>query len=146
MFINIKSWFIRYVNRPSVHSGSSTDSEVAVRVVFPGGSGQVGTIVASAFHRAGHDVVVLSRRPKTCAWRVVEWDGATPGAWQREIDGADVVVNLAGRSVNCRYNAANRHEILQSRIASTRAVVNLASPHPLPNAEFMRMLREAYGV
>ena len=55
-------------------------------------------------------------------WRVVEWDGATLGAWHREIDGADVVINLAGFSVNCRYNAANRQEILQSRIESTRIV------------------------
>jgi uncharacterized protein len=93
-----------------------------MRIVIPDGSGQVGTILARAFHRDGHDVVVLSRRQEIRAWRVVEWDGATLGAWQREIDGADVVINLAGRSVNCRYNATNRQEILQSRIASTRAV------------------------
>lgn len=95
---------------------------MSVRVVIPGGSGQVGTILAREFHRNGHDVVVLSRGPETRPWRVIKWDGATVGAWQREIDGADVVINLAGRSVNCRYDAANRNEILQSRIASTRAV------------------------
>jgi len=95
---------------------------MAVKIVMPGGSGQVGTILARAFHRDGHDVVVLSRRPAVRPWRVVEWDGATPGAWQREIDGSDVVINLAGRSVNCRYSAANRREILESRIASTRVV------------------------
>ena len=50
-------------------------------------------------------------------WRVVQWDGATLGAWQHEIDGADVIVNLAGRSVNCRYNGANRRDILDSRTA-----------------------------
>lgn len=93
-----------------------------MKIVIPGGSGQVGTILARAFHGDGHDVVVLSRRGQNRLWRVVEWDGATPGAWQREIDGADVVVNLAGRSVNCRYNAANRGAILESRIASTLAV------------------------
>jgi len=93
-----------------------------VKIVIPGGSGQVGTILARAFHGDGHDVVVLSRRVQNHSWRVVEWDGATLGAWQREIDGADVVVNLTGRSVNCRYNAANRREILESRTASTRAI------------------------
>jgi uncharacterized protein len=93
-----------------------------VRIVIPGGSGQVGTILASAFRRDGHDVVVLSRRPEIRAWRVVGWDGVTLGAWQLEIDGADVVINLAGRSVNCRYNVANRREILDSRTASTRAI------------------------
>jgi len=93
-----------------------------MKIVIPGGSGQVGTILARAFHADGHDVVVLSRRTQKCSWRVVEWDGATLGAWQHEIDGADVVVNLAGRSVNCRYNPANRREILDSRTASTRAI------------------------
>jgi uncharacterized protein (TIGR01777 family) len=93
-----------------------------MKIVIPGGSGQVGTILARAFHGDGHDVVVLSRRPEMRGWRVVEWDGVTLGAWQLEIDGADVVINLAGRSVNCRYNAANRREILDSRTASTRAI------------------------
>jgi uncharacterized protein (TIGR01777 family) len=93
-----------------------------MRIVIPGGSGQVGTILARAFHRDGHDVVILSRQPQSRPWRVVEWDGETAGAWQCEIDGSDAVINLAGRSVNCRYNASNRHEILQSRVASTRVV------------------------
>jgi uncharacterized protein len=53
---------------------------------------------------------------------MVAWDGERPGAWQREIDGSDVVINLTGRSVNCRYTAANRREILESRVASTRVV------------------------
>lgn len=93
-----------------------------MRIVVPGGSGQVGTVLARAFHGEGHDVVVLSRQPHTRPWRVVAWDGATLGPWAREVDGSDVVINLAGRSVNCRYNDANRHDILQSRIASTRVV------------------------
>ena len=93
-----------------------------MRVVIPGGSGQVGTILARAFHGDGHDVVVLSRRPVVRPWRVVAWDGSTLGAWQTEIDGCDVVINLAGRSVNCRYTAAHREEILQSRVRSTRVI------------------------
>jgi uncharacterized protein (TIGR01777 family) len=93
-----------------------------MKIVIPGGAGQVGTILARAFHRGGHDVVVLSRQPQRNLWRVVAWDGATPGTWQREIDGCDVVINLAGRSVNCRYTAANRDEIMQSRVLSTRVV------------------------
>jgi uncharacterized protein (TIGR01777 family) len=93
-----------------------------MKVVIPGGSGQVGTILARAFQGDGHDVVVLSRRPDVRPWRVVRWDGATLDRWQREIDGCDVVINLAGRSVNCRYTAANRQKILQSRVLSTRVV------------------------
>jgi hypothetical protein len=90
-----------------------------MKIVIPGGSGQVGTVLARAFHGDGHHVVVLSRRPRVEPWRVVEWDGQTLGGWRSEIDGSDVVINLAGRSVNCRYNAANRAEILESRVLST---------------------------
>ncbi|HUQ87037.1 MAG TPA: TIGR01777 family oxidoreductase [Vicinamibacterales bacterium] len=93
-----------------------------MKVVIPGGSGQVGTLLARAFHAEGHDVVVLSRRPTRQPWRVTAWDGATAGPWQRDVDGSDVVINLAGRSVNCRYNDAHRAEILRSRVDSTRAV------------------------
>ena len=93
-----------------------------MKVVIPGGSGQVGTILARALHRDGHDVVVLSRSRDTQSWRVVAWDGETLGNWQRDVDGCDVVINLAGRSVNCRYTAANRDEIMQSRVLSTRVV------------------------
>jgi uncharacterized protein (TIGR01777 family) len=98
--------------------------DTAMKIVIPGGSGQVGTVLARALHAEGHDVVVLSREPKPRArpWRVVEWDGASLGAWSREVDGCDAVINLAGRSVNCRYTAVNRKEILDSRVLSTRAV------------------------
>ncbi len=93
-----------------------------MKVVIPGGSGQVGTILARAMQADGHDVVVLTRRPQTCPWRTVAWDGATSGPWAKEVDGSDVVINLAGRSVNCRYTPHNRREILDSRVKSTRAV------------------------
>jgi len=95
-----------------------------MKIVIPGGSGQVGTILARAFHANGDDVVILSRAGRKTArpWRVATWDGANSGAWEEEIDGCDVVINLAGRSVNCRYNAANRRDILQSRALSTRVV------------------------
>jgi uncharacterized protein (TIGR01777 family) len=93
-----------------------------MKVVIPGGSGQVGTILARAFHAAGHDVVVLSRGVQDRPWKVVQWDGETVGHWVGEIEGATAVVNLAGRTVNCRYHAQNRRDILDSRVKSTRAV------------------------
>ena len=94
-----------------------------MKIVIPGGSGQVGTLLARAFHGDGHDVVVLSRGASGGApWRTAAWDARTLGAWAGEIDGADVVINLAGRSVNCRYTPANRAEILSSRLDSTRVV------------------------
>jgi uncharacterized protein (TIGR01777 family) len=95
---------------------------MAMKIVIPGGAGQVGTILARAFHADGHEVIVLSRAPQRRPWRVVGWDGVTLGTWQHDIDGSDVVINLAGRSVNCRYTAAHRNEILQSRVLSTSVV------------------------
>jgi uncharacterized protein len=93
-----------------------------VKIVIPGGSGQVGTVLARAFARDGHEVVVLSRGGAAAAGRAVGWDAASLGPWAQEIDGADVVVNLAGRSVNCRYDEANRRAIMDSRVDSTRVL------------------------
>lgn len=93
-----------------------------MKIVIPGGSGQAGSILARAFHTRGDEVVVLSRSPKSVPWRMVKWDGASAGPWTRELDGADVVINLAGRSVNCRYTPARRREMLESRVRSTRVI------------------------
>jgi uncharacterized protein (TIGR01777 family) len=93
-----------------------------MHIVIPGGTGQVGQILARAFTRDGHDVVVLARHPVRAPWRVVAWDPAQPARWVNEVDGADVVINLAGRSVNCRYTPANRAEIMRSRVLSVSAV------------------------
>lgn len=72
--------------------------------------------------RRGDDVVVLSRQGAELPWRVVLWDGRTLGDWTRELDRAHVIINLAGRSVNCRYTPANRKAIMESRVDSTRVV------------------------
>jgi uncharacterized protein (TIGR01777 family) len=93
-----------------------------MKIVIPGGTGQVGTLLARAFQRDGYDVVVFGRSLKEAPWRVVRWDPEELGDWVEEIDGADVVINLAGRSVNCRYNRKNRDEILRSRVETTQAV------------------------
>ncbi len=93
-----------------------------MKIVIPGGSGQVGTLLARKFVEDGHDVVVFGRNPKPADWRVLSWDGETLGAWASEIEGSDVVINLAGRNVNCRYNPENRREIIDSRVNSTRIV------------------------
>jgi uncharacterized protein len=94
-----------------------------MKIVIPGGTGQVGTLLARAFAAQGHEVVVLSRRlEKAVSWRIVSWDATSLGNWTAELEGADAVINLAGRNVNCRYTAKNRHLIMSSRVNSTRAV------------------------
>ena len=91
-----------------------------MRIVIPGGSGQVGQVLARHFHGQGHDVTVLTRSPKPAPWRTIHWDGVREGDWVSALDKSDVCINLTGRSVNCRYNPANRAEILNSRVDSTR--------------------------
>jgi hypothetical protein len=104
-----------------------------MKIIIPGGSGQVGTILARRFHAQGHAVTVLSRDPHPTPWRVVPWDGATPGPWIDDLAQSDVCINLAGRSVNCRYTPANRRIIYDSRIQSTRLLGQvLASLRPAP--------------
>lgn len=103
-----------------------------MKVVIPGGSGQVGTILARSFAAEGHEVLILSRGVTASPYRIVRWDAETLGPWAHEFDGADVVINLAGRSVNCRYNAANRRAITESRVKSTvvvgQAIAKAARP------------------
>ena len=65
-------------------------------------------------------ITVFSRSPRPAPWRVTYWDGLTPGGWIADLEQSDVCINLAGRSVNCRYTAANRRSIYESRIRSTR--------------------------
>lgn len=97
-----------------------------MKIVLPGGSGQVGTVLARALARAGHEVVMLSRdaTPKDSGtpWRVVAWDAQNPGPWEEELEAADAVISLAGKSVNCRYGAENRRIIKASRVDSARLV------------------------
>jgi uncharacterized protein len=76
-----------------------------MKIVIPGGNGQVGHILARHFHQKGHDVTVLSRAPKTAPWRLIEWDGTKRGAWLDTIEGSDVLINLAGRSVTAATTA-----------------------------------------
>ena len=94
------------------------------KVVLPGGSGYIGRHLSRHFVAKGYDVVVLSRSEgelSECV-RYVWWDGANLDAWANEIDGADVVINLSGRSINCRYTKKNRQQIYDSRENSTQVV------------------------
>jgi hypothetical protein len=93
--------------------------ERALSIVLPGGSGQVGQMLARHFQERGHQVTVLTRGPYTAPWQTVHWDAAHRGAWIETLEGADVCINLAGRNVNCRYTEANRLAIYDSRIQST---------------------------
>ena len=96
-----------------------------MKLVLPGGSGFIGNLLADYFCRRGWEVVVLSRAnglPKSASARTVCWDGRTLGPWTKELEGAEAVVNLAGRSVNCRYHERNRRLMMDSRMNATRVI------------------------
>jgi len=103
-----------------------------MRIVIPGGSGQVGRMLAQFFQEHGHHVTVLTRGPYTAPWPTVHWDGEHLGPWVETLDGADVIIHLSGKSVNCRATAKNRKALYDSRIGPTkllhRALAELAEP------------------
>jgi uncharacterized protein len=94
------------------------------RIVLAGGSGFLGHALSKELLARNYEVVVLTRAPKIRADGVkeVEWDGQHIGEWIQHLDGAEAVVNLAGRSVNCRHTPENLREIIDSRVNSVTAV------------------------
>lgn len=94
------------------------------RIVLAGGSGFIGSALAPRLVEAGYEVTVLTRGESRGAGpvRYRQWDARTAGPWAAELDGAAAIVNLVGRSVDCRKTAANRKVILESRVDSIRAL------------------------
>jgi len=103
-----------------------------MRILIPGGSGQVGTLLVRHLHANGHAVTVLSRHPQPAQWQTLAWDGLNPGPWVDELNRADTVIHLSGRSVNCRYNPENRRQIYDSRTLPTLLLGRLIAASPTP--------------
>ncbi len=95
------------------------------RVVLAGGSGFIGQTLARELLRQNWEVVVLTRNLREReddSIREVEWDGENVGEWIQCLDGAEAVINLAGRNINCRHTPENLREILESRVNPVRAI------------------------
>ena len=127
---------------------SSAPCARPLRIVLPGGSGQVGRMLARFFQERGHHVTVLTRGPYTAPWYTVHWDGAHAGPWVVTLEGADVCINLAGRGINCRYTARNRQALYDSRIGPTRLLRHViarleAPPRVWMNASSVTIYRHA---
>lgn len=92
-------------------------------IVIAGGNGFLGTVLADHLSK-NYQVIILSRKaaPEKANICTVQWNGHDMGDWVQEIDGAHAIINLTGKSVNCRYNPRNKKEILDSRILSTRVL------------------------
>lgn len=107
------------------------------KIIIAGGSGFIGEEMIRHFGKRNHLIILTRKIPSAqnnrnkyseltfgdkSNTRYVVWDGKTTGSWKNELEGADMLINLAGKSVNCRYNKKNRQEILDSRINATRAL------------------------
>ncbi len=98
-----------------------------LRIVIPGGSGQMGQMLARHFHAQGHHISILTRGPCVEPWESVYWDGETIGDWTDVLEGADLCINLAGRSINCRGTRKNRGQLYHSRIRATELLGEVIS-------------------
>lgn len=121
------------------------------RIVLAGGSGFLGSVLAQHLSSRGWEPVILTRNPKpNQRWREVAWDARTPGSWVRELNGASAVINLAGRSVNCRFTEVNRRQVMDSRVDSTRVVGEAVAgcerpPETWLNASTATIYRHTFG-
>ncbi len=93
------------------------------KIIIAGGSGFLGKSLEKFFTQKKFDVIILTRHPHKK--NDIYWDGKTRGSWVNFIRGAWAVINLAGKSVNCRYDTKNKTEILLSRIYSTKVLGNV---------------------
>ncbi len=95
------------------------------KIVLAGGTGFLGDYLAAHFSRQEYEVVIFSRKlrknaPKNIRYAV--WDGENLGDWAKELEGAKALINLAGRTVDCRYTEENKRQIMESRTHSTRVL------------------------
>jgi uncharacterized protein len=105
-----------------------------MKIVIAGGSGYLGKQLCDFYQSEADEIIVLSRSsaPTHGKVKTVLWDAKTIGTWMHELEGADMLINLVGKNVNCRYTERNKNEILSSRLDSTRvlgeAVKKLKTP------------------
>jgi len=91
------------------------------KIILAGGNGYLGGVLARYYSHIAEEVIILSRKPKAAEGNIKTfiWDGATKGDWVKEMEGADMLINLCGKNVNCRYTAKNREKIIRSRVVPT---------------------------
>lgn len=123
-----------------------------MKIVIAGGTGFLGRTLVGHFQRTGHDITILTRSPQmaTNSVREVAWDACLIGDWVRDLEGSEAVINLVGRSVNCRYHAQNRKVILESRVRSTRILGEAIAKCKIPpsvwlNASTATIYKHTFG-
>jgi len=91
------------------------------KIILAGGNGYLGTVFAAYYSSIADEVIILSRKPKIQEGNIktVLWDGVNEGEWTQAMESADLLINLCGKNVNCRYTQKNREEIIRSRVVPT---------------------------
>lgn len=91
------------------------------KIVIAGGTGFLGKMLSEHFANLNYDVVVLSRREHKSVGNIshIKWDGETLADWANELEGAYALINLCGKSVDCRYTESNKKQIYDTRLKST---------------------------
>lgn len=92
------------------------------KIILAGGNGYLGGLLAKHFSSQAEQVILLARKPKAQKGNIktLVWDGKTADKWVNEMENADLLVNLCGKNVNCRYTPKNQKEIIDSRVVPTR--------------------------
>ena len=104
------------------------------KLILAAGTGFLGQVLVSHFENKFDEIVILTRGQSSVSGKIklVNWDAKTLSGWETELENTDVLINLAGKSVDCRYTEKNKKEILLSRIQSTKvlnqAVLACANP------------------
>lgn len=102
-----------------------------MKIIIAAGTGFLGQNLEKYFTEKGDQVYILTRNPKRK--NEIYWDAKTIGEWKNSLEQSDILINLAGKSVDCRYHEKNKAEIYASRINSTKILqkaVNLCSEPP----------------
>lgn len=114
-------------NLPSNGLDNNFKSLIMKKLIIVAGTGFLGQVLVNHFKDKFEEIIILTRGNSKVEdqIRYVKWNAKTFSGWEKELENADLLINLAGKSVDCRYTEENKKEILDSRIESTK-ILNLA--------------------
>lgn len=104
------------------------------KIVFAGGNGYLGRVLQEYYKPLTRELIVLSRKPVPPSDNIktIVWDAKTAGEWTKCLNHADMLINLCGKNVNCRYTPENQSEIIGSRVGPTLLLAHAIQSLPVP--------------
>lgn len=112
-----------------------------MKIVIAGGTGYLGKLLTEFYTKEKENqIYILTRNQKLNYDNVsfIQWDGKTKGYWTQYLEGTDVLINLTGKSVNCRYTQKNKKEIYESRLQSTAVLCEVVQNLKVPPNVFIQ--------